>query len=147
MCGAGPPLCRPPGAPACWLCSEEVRPPPGAGASSLRRHALALLTSPCARPPPFPSPAWLSDPGTQGRIKQSLFPPLPARLLYGPRVEFSFPKAQFEVRRMHYESNQWVLPNKLLLGWAVERGRASFPKARPGVGACRCHSTRHIVLA
>lgn len=33
----------------------------------------------------------------QGAVKQSFFPPLPARLLYGPRVEFTFPKAQFEV--------------------------------------------------
>ena len=33
--------------------------------------------------------------GLAGRVKQTLFPPLPQRLLYGPRQDFTFPSTQF----------------------------------------------------
>lgn len=34
--------------------------------------------------------------GLAGRVKQTLFPPLPQRLLYSPRCDFSFPHIQFQ---------------------------------------------------
>ena len=48
--------------------------------------------------PPHPSLLLWPHPaaGLGGRIKQTLFPPLPERLLYGPRSDFGFPTAQFQ---------------------------------------------------
>ena len=46
--------------------------------------------------PPAPAPPPTPAEG-QGKIRQTLFPPLPRRLLYGPRADFSFPKTQVGV--------------------------------------------------
>ena len=34
--------------------------------------------------------------GAGGRARPTLFPPFPGRLLFGPRLEFSFPLTQFQ---------------------------------------------------
>jgi hypothetical protein len=70
-----------------------------------------------------------------GRIKQTLFPPLPRKLLYGPRSDFTFPHTQFK-SDVATGSDALVAPTAGRGGRGRGRGRgrwATLSVAMPGV--------------
>lgn len=117
------------------------------------KRRYSALPSALLDPPAGPSSSLITlccpAAGAGGRVKPSLFPPFPGRLLFGPRVEFTFPVAQFQ--KDWATGSSATVAAKPKVGVGKGRGRRWAPRKQPTelAGQTRCvhgnTSAQHFV--